>query len=182
VKFLTFLTIFHQEKNLGQTLLSSPCNISLFCLYPTDPRIIREVTSSELLTKQAMRKKFIYKKYILGLLLNIVTTELIHSYIGISFCKPVSKKSAACEHSYVLYCKTLKELHRAILNKRHGMPTSGVVFLHDDVLPHMNTAAHTQALLEHFNWELLDHLCHSPDLALSDYHLFTYLKNSMALQ
>jgi hypothetical protein len=34
-----------------------------------------------------------------------------------------------------------------------------------------------QALLEHFSWELFDHAPYSPDLALSDCHLFTYLKN-----
>jgi hypothetical protein len=34
-----------------------------------------------------------------------------------------------------------------------------------------------RALLEHFNWELFDHSPYSPDLAPSDYHLFTYLKN-----
>jgi hypothetical protein len=32
-------------------------------------------------------------------------------------------------------------------------------------------------MLEHFNWELFDHPPYSPDLALSNYHLFTYLKN-----
>jgi hypothetical protein len=31
--------------------------------------------------------------------------------------------------------------------------------------------------LEHFNWELFDHLPYSPELAPSDYHVFTYLKN-----
>jgi transposase len=39
------------------------------------------------------------------------------------------------------------------------------------------TAAHTQALLEHFNWELLDCPPYSPHLAPSKYHLFIYLKN-----
>jgi hypothetical protein len=47
------------------------------------------------------------------------------------------------------------------------MMTSGVVLLHDNAHPH--TAAHTQALLEHFNWELFDHPPYCPDLALSDY-------------
>jgi histone-lysine N-methyltransferase SETMAR len=55
------------------------------------------------------------------------------------------------------------------------MLTSGVVLLQDNARPH--TAARTQALLEHFNWELFDHPPYSPDLASSDYHLFTYLKN-----
>jgi histone-lysine N-methyltransferase SETMAR len=50
-----------------------------------------------------------------------------------------------------------------------------IVLLHDNACPH--TATHTWPLLEHFNWELFGHLPYSPDLALSDYHLFTYLMN-----
>jgi hypothetical protein len=55
-----------------------------------------------------------------------------------------------------------------------------VVLLHDNARPH--TAARTRAPLEHFNWELFDHLPYSPNLALSDYHLFTYLKRSFGSQ
>jgi hypothetical protein len=36
--------------------------------------------------------------------------------------------------------------------------------------------------LEHFNWELFDHAPYSPDLAPSNYHLFTYLKNRLGSQ
>jgi histone-lysine N-methyltransferase SETMAR len=36
--------------------------------------------------------------------------------------------------------------------------------------------------VEHFSWELYDHPLHSPDLAPSDYHLFTYMKNQLRLQ
>jgi hypothetical protein len=78
------------------------------------------------------------------------------------------------------YSKTLTELCRAIQNKRSGMLTSGVVLLHDNACLH--TAAHTRALLEHFNWELFDHPPLSPDLTLSDCHLFTYLKNWLGSQ
>jgi hypothetical protein len=60
------------------------------------------------------------------------------------------------------------------------MLKSGLVFLLDNALPH--TAAHTQALLEHFHWELFDHLSYSSDLAPVDYHLFTYLKNWLRSQ
>jgi histone-lysine N-methyltransferase SETMAR len=55
------------------------------------------------------------------------------------------------------------------------MLTSGVVLLHEN--SHLHTAAHTQALLKYFNWELFDHPRCSPDLAPSNYHLFAYLKN-----
>jgi transposase len=77
-------------------------------------------------------------------------------------------------------CETLKTLRRVIQNKRRGMLTSGVVLLNDHARPH--TAAHTGALLEHFNPELLDHPVYSPDLSPTDYHLFAYLKNWLRTQ
>jgi hypothetical protein len=53
-------------------------------------------------------------------------------------------------------CEVLKNcIGPAIQKKRHGILTSIVVLLHDDAHPH--TAAHTRALLEHFNWEMCDH-------------------------
>jgi histone-lysine N-methyltransferase SETMAR len=60
------------------------------------------------------------------------------------------------------------------------MMTSGVVLLHDN--DPLHTAAGTRALLEQFNWELSDHHPYSPDLASSDYHLFTCLKNWLRSQ
>jgi hypothetical protein len=73
-----------------------------------------------------------------------------------------------------VYCETLKELRKVIQKKRRGMLTSGVVLLHDN--------ASTQALLEYFNWELFHHTSYSPDVAPSDYHVFTYLKNWVGSQ
>jgi hypothetical protein len=58
------------------------------------------------------------------------------------------------------------------------MLTYGVVLLHDNERPHTSTPTRTRALLGHFNWELFDH----PPLALSDYHLFTCLKDGLVLQ
>jgi transposase len=51
------------------------------------------------------------------------------------------------------------------------MLTSGVVLLHDIARPRI--AARTRALLEYFNWELFGHPPYSPDVAPSDYHLFS---------
>jgi hypothetical protein len=80
--------------------------------------------------------------YILKLLLSIVTTgNKALVILGNKFCMLVSKKSAACETSHVMYGKTLKSLHRTIQNKRRGMLTSSIVLLHDNV--HLHTAAHT---------------------------------------
>jgi hypothetical protein len=60
------------------------------------------------------------------------------------------------------------------------MLTAGVVLLHDNTRPHK--AARTRTLLEHFNWNLFDHSPYSPNLALGDYYLFTYLKNWLRFQ
>jgi transposase len=76
--------------------------------------------------------------------------------------------------------QNIKKMHRAIQKKKRGMLTPGVVLLYDNARPH--TAGRTGALLEHFK---LGHVCHptySPDLAPSDYHLFTYLKNCLGSQ
>jgi hypothetical protein len=51
------------------------------------------------------------------------------------------------------------------------MLTKGVVLLHDNARPH--TAACINALIKCFNWEIFNHPSYSPDLAPSDYHLFS---------
>ena len=43
------------------------------------------------------------------------------------------------------------------------------------------TAACTDALMK-LNWEIFDHPPYSPDLAPSDYHLFTKMKVWLAIQ
>ncbi|KAG5310262.1 SETMR methyltransferase, partial [Pseudoatta argentina] len=58
------------------------------------------------------------------------------------------------------------------------MLTAGVSLLHDNARPHV--AASTTALLNQFSWDVLTHPPYSPDLAPSDYHLFTKLKESLA--
>ncbi|KAJ4427620.1 hypothetical protein ANN_25268 [Periplaneta americana] len=73
------------------------------------------------------------------------------------------------------YCETLRKLRRAIQNKRRGMLSRGAVLLHDNARPH--TAASTRELLDQFCWEIFDHPPYSPDLAPSDFHLFTKLKD-----
>jgi histone-lysine N-methyltransferase SETMAR len=55
------------------------------------------------------------------------------------------------------------------------MLTYGIVLLRDNSRPH--TASRIQVLLAYFNCELFDHPSYSSDLALSDYYLFTCLKN-----
>ena len=75
------------------------------------------------------------------------------------------------------YCETLKKLRRAIQNKRRGLLQKGVCLLHDNARPH--TANATKQLLESFGWDVLNHPAYSPDLAPSDYHLFTSLKMHM---
>jgi hypothetical protein len=63
-----------------------------------------------------------------------------------------------------VYCDKLKKkkkLYRAIQNKRRGMLTYSVVFLHDKTCPH--TDAHTRALLNESFQLGVDHPPYSPD-------------------
>ena len=78
-----------------------------------------------------------------------------------------------------VYCETLPKLWRSIQNKWWGMLSKGVV-LHDNAQPH--TVAHTNALIKLFNWEIFDHPLYSPDLAPSNYHLFSKMKVWLATQ
>jgi transposase len=54
-----------------------------------------------------------------------------------------------------------------------GMQTKGVL-LHDNARPH--TAGRTNSLIKLFNWEIFDLSPYSPDLAPSNYSLFTKMK------
>ncbi|XP_023310469.1 histone-lysine N-methyltransferase SETMAR-like [Anoplophora glabripennis] len=78
------------------------------------------------------------------------------------------------------YCETLRKLRRAIQNKRRGLLSKGVVFLHDNARPH--TANVTKNLLQGFGWDVFDHPPYSPDLAPSDFHLFLHLKSFLGGQ
>jgi hypothetical protein len=73
-----------------------------------------------------------------------------------------------------------QKLRASIQNKRRGMLTKGVVLLHDNARPH--TAAGTNALIRGFNREIFDHPSYIPDLAPSDYHLFSKMKIWLATQ
>ncbi|GBO14369.1 hypothetical protein AVEN_18349-1 [Araneus ventricosus] len=53
--------------------------------------------------------------------------------------------------------------------------TSGVVLIHDNA--HLHRAVVAQQLLEQFKWNVSDLPAYSPDLATSDFHLFSELTN-----
>ena len=69
------------------------------------------------------------------------------------------------------------ELRPAILSKRRGRLTQGVLLLHDNARP--RTAHLTINTIWQLNWEVLKHPAYSPDLAPSDFHLFGPLKNAL---
>ena len=75
------------------------------------------------------------------------------------------------------YCETLTKLRWAIQNRRRGMLSKGISILYDKARPH---ASHqTVTLLQRFGWDIT-HPPYSPDLALSDFHLFLKLKEHLS--
>jgi len=75
------------------------------------------------------------------------------------------------------YSSLLVQLKDILKEKCHGKFTKGVLFLHDDVPAHWVLA--TQKKLAYLGFQCLDHPPYSPDLALSDYHLFPGLKKTI---
>ncbi len=73
-------------------------------------------------------------------------------------------------------CDTLRRLRTTIRRKRPGKfpEKSSVLLFHDNARPH--TAKKTQNLLKKSSWIVFNHPPYSPDIALSDYHLFPFLK------
>ncbi|XKL63434.1 hypothetical protein PGB90_005798 [Kerria lacca] len=74
------------------------------------------------------------------------------------------------------YCDILDRLQKAIKNKRPGLLSKKVFLIHDNARPH--SAQITQEKLEKFKWKVFEHPPYSPDLAPSDYHLFSNLKKN----
>ncbi|PNF18223.1 hypothetical protein B7P43_G17755 [Cryptotermes secundus] len=69
--------------------------------------------------------------------------------------------------------KQLTVLKPAIRSKRRGLPSKGVVFLHDNARPH------TAETLWKLKFDVMAHPPYSPDLAPSDYHSFGPLKRHL---
>jgi len=69
------------------------------------------------------------------------------------------------------------QLKDILKEKRRGKLTKGVLFLHDNAPAHR--ALPTQKKLAYLGFQYLDQPSYSPDLAPSDYHLFSGLKKQL---
>ena len=75
------------------------------------------------------------------------------------------------------YSSLLVQLKDILKEKRRGKVTKSVLFLHDNAPAHRTLA--TQKKLAYLGFQCLDYPPYSPDLALSDYHLFPGLKKQL---
>jgi len=77
------------------------------------------------------------------------------------------------------YCATLRRLRKAIQNRRRSKLSRGIFLIHDNARPH--TARQTQTFLhDAFHWDTFDHPPYRPDLAPSDFYLFSNTKEHLA--
>ena len=65
---------------------------------------------------------------------------------------------------------------RPIWRERHNK----LILLHDNAPAH--TTVVVKNVIQEFQWETLPHPAYSPDLAPSDYHLFSHLENALKHQ
>jgi len=75
------------------------------------------------------------------------------------------------------YSSLLLQLKDILKEKRRGKVTKGVLFLQDNAPTHRVLAAYKK--LAYLGFQCLDHPPYSPDVAPSDYHLFSGLKKQM---
>jgi len=75
------------------------------------------------------------------------------------------------------YLSLLVQLKDILNEKRRVKVTKGVLFLYDNAPAHRALA--TQKKLAYLGFQCLDQPSYSPDLALSEYHLFRGLKKSI---
>lgn len=78
------------------------------------------------------------------------------------------------------YYEQLDRLKEAIAEKRHGSELDrrwGVAIHHNKARPHI--ALQIREKLLEFSWYVLPQPPYSPDLEISDYHLFRSLQNSL---
>ena len=75
------------------------------------------------------------------------------------------------------YSSLLVQMKDILKEKRRGMVTKGVLFLHDNAPAHQALA--TQKKLAYLGFQCLDHPPYSLDLAPSDYQLFPGLKKQL---
>jgi histone-lysine N-methyltransferase SETMAR len=75
------------------------------------------------------------------------------------------------------YASLIKRLRSTILEKRRGKVSHGVLLLHDNAPVHKSNIV--QAAIRQAGFVELNHPAYSPDIAPTDYHLFSHLKKFM---
>ena len=79
------------------------------------------------------------------------------------------------------YCQQMVNLNRALIEKRPEWATRhGKVILQQDNIP-SHTAKAVRNTISALGWEILPHPPYSPDLAPSDYHLFSSMSHALSL-
>jgi len=78
------------------------------------------------------------------------------------------------------YQQQMIKLNQVLRQKRpeYQKRQHKVILLHDNAPAH--AAKRTKETIETFGWEILSHAAYSPDLAPSDYHLFTSMGHALA--
>jgi histone-lysine N-methyltransferase SETMAR len=76
-----------------------------------------------------------------------------------------------------VHVETLKKPKKRFRKVRPHKDVTKALLRHNNARPH--TSLHTQETITKFQWTVLPHPPYSPDLAPSDYHLFSPLKNAI---
>ena len=103
-----------------------------------------------------------------------VTVTVLWDSVGVILVDFMSKGVTINSDVYI---DTLKKLKARIRRVRPALKLSKVLLQHDTARPHTDLKTHK--VISYFGWTTISHAPYSPDLALSDFHLFGALKESL---
>jgi len=103
------------------------------------------------------------------------TSQQFSSGIAEEFFDLFQRKKHQCERC--ILCFSLHKLRNTVKEKRREMLSCGVCLLQDNAPVH--TAAVAKAAVKECGFQEIEHPPYSPDLALSDYYLFSKLKKNL---
>ena len=102
------------------------------------------------------------------------------SEYNVKCVRPALKMEASKEEQEVWFVSLwLRMLRRAIKSKRSGMLSDGIILVRNNSRP--NTATLVTDKLQRFGWKTLQNPPYRPDLAPSDFHIFSYMNKRHSL-
>jgi transposase len=166
-----YVPVMHCEKMAVTVMSFRQCTVTEFLVKEANStgviyERLRDVYGDVCMSVSSVRR---WVKHFKDGNMDIADQPRCEGCILVNFLEKAETITASC------YVQTLNKLRRELREKRPKKKT--VILQHDNARPH--TARLILQKIQKYGWELLSHPPCSPDLVLSDYHLFGSLKDHL---